>query len=354
MSHTDLEAALARVNLPASDETDGSPPAGAQSAPEAPATPTGEETAGENLESGEPKPDGAETPAGETETVLSQSELQQAVAGLPPELQEHLAKVIAERPGEIPRISKLLTEKHQAEATIETLQAELDELKESRVVTSAATATAALPEAVTKLKTVEAVEAELDRVSTDIEQLTDFLDANPGSLEAEYQVGDKTFTRQQLINRRADLRVLAKALPKQAQALTHQAQFKTARTEAVNQLVRDYPQWNDANHADVKLAKQLAKLPQFAREQNGDYLALAVATGDRVLKAELAARSRNGKPTLPATKPAGKVPAAKPHVAVAAAAPSGAGLKTFQAALPKPGVKVKGADLERVLASLPA
>lgn len=339
-----LRAMVAQREDAPAPETNSSQPAAAEATPEdSTEQVTTEENAGEtDLTSPETAESQDETPAeNEVESgdeASDDSESENAAA--PQEWQRlseterksalELAKQL--KPGEIPRIAKLVAQKHQAEQTIESLHQQLEELqaKASEAPAAASNATP-LPETVAKLKTVQEVQGRLEKVQADVDALTDFLDARPGDLDTEYQVGEQTFTRQQLIDRRAALRAEAKALPKRGEQIAQAIQFDAARKEASRKTLTEFPQLSDPDHPDTKVARQLLKLPQFANEVNGEYLALAFAVGDRQLK-EDAAKRKGGAAKPVATKPKGSVPLGKPHSANGSSGTKAAG-QTIAAAM---------------------
>lgn len=339
---------VAARDLATAPEQTGSPTAEASSAPDAESAPMEESDAGQNhLPSDhgeETTPDadaaataGADVAAEESEETDSSSGAATDSAaggagdeGTDPADEARLPKGVQQR------IDKLTAQKYAALEAAEQAKAEAErlkqELEDAQLRGQAGKGETVVPEPVAKLKTVAEVEAEMERVNGDIDSLTDFLDRHPGEPDAEFSVGNQTFTRQQLIDRRAELRTVARALPKQARAITEAAQFKAAREAEHRKLVTEFPEWNDEKHPDVKTARQLLRLPQFQREPNGEYLALAIATGDRVLKEKLAARSGKGAQVL--KKPVGKVAPAKPHAAAGVAAtPASSGKVNLKAVL---------------------
>lgn len=315
----------------------------AQASPETEAAPPAAEDAGQTTlpADEQPQPEGeTEGDGGSEDGVLSNktdnAELAQAIAGLSPtERKSALELVKALQPGEIPRIAKLVSQRHAAEQTIEAQQRQIEELQ-ARVETGSAAATpeAAMPSTVAALKTVADVEARRQLAEANAEALQDFLDANPGDAGTSYTIDGREVTRQELIEKRKVWREELKALPRKAAQLQTHAQLNQARTAARAQLAADFPEFNDPENPDVKVAAQLVKGPKFADEVNADYLALAMARGHRELQAELAAR-KAGKNGSAFTKPAarqvapGKVPPGKPHAPSggAPAAVRGAGVK---------------------------
>lgn len=323
-----LAAMIAQRELPPAPVTKDSPTVAAEAAPEELPPAVAEGEPGQEIsslpetESQEEVTAQAGTESGdETETDLSQGAGTGAATPAewaklsPTERKSALELVKQFQAGEIPRIAKLVAQKHTLEQTTEHLQKQVEELQQ-QVETAQATPVVAgaspLPEPVAKLKTVAEVQGRLDKVQADAEALTDFLDANPGDAQTTYQIGQEEFTRQQLIERRAALRQEARLLPQRGQQIVTAQQFAEARKQFAAQVVQEHPILADPDHPDAKVARQLAKLPQFANEVNGDYLALAVAIGDRTLKAQAAQRKAGVKP---AVKPQGNIPTGKPHSA---------------------------------------
>lgn len=323
-----LAAMVAQREMATAPEATVSQTAAAEVAPEESATEAAQGEPGEEIltppETESQEATEAELPKEATSDETDEASNEAGTGPTPPEWAKlspterksalELAKTF--KPGEIPRIAKLVALKHQLDQTIEAQQQQIEELTEA--VASGAnnpTASAAganpLPEPVAKLKTVAEVQERLEKVQGDAEALTDFLDANPGDATTTYQLGEQEFTRQQLIERRAALRQEAKILPKRAQQITTVAQREVERKQINAQLAAKFPVYQDAEHPDTKRAREFAKQPEFAGRADGDFLAFALARGLRELEAEVKARS---KPKVVA-KPAGSIPTGKPHSA---------------------------------------
>jgi hypothetical protein len=270
-----------------------------------------------------------QTPQGEGDstTDLSQSqdsELSAEVQKLSPAEQTHLANMLKKLTAgeaswdDLKRVPKL---KNQIEQLKQEFQSQIEALKSERAAEAQTLQTlpAQVPETVAKLKTAEEIEARLELAHSNAEALQDYLDANPGDAETRYQVGDQEFTRKQLIEKRAAWRGELRALPRRLSEINARAQFQQARHKAEADIRRDFPILNDEENPDTKMALKLAKDPRFAGDVAGDYMALALATGHRMLQAELTARKAKGNG---GSRPAGKVPLGKPGMTGAGGAPA--------------------------------
>lgn len=300
---------VAQAELPAANEpTQNSPTPGAtEPGPETVPAPGAEPAPGqENLppETTAPPGEGEQPPApGETTeqpTSTSPEEKQKAE-------KDKAEKLKAKQAGQ-ERIDELTGKNYQLKGQLEELKIKLAEAEAKLEATTAggpptvAPGPGALPPAVAKLKTLQEVEARLDYAESNADALQDFLDANPGSATTVYDInsgqqveepadGQRYFSREQIIARKAALRSEIKALPKRARELTQQAQFNQAKAEAHAKIVADFPYLNDPENADTKQAQQFLKTePILNSYPHAEYLALALARGHRELQAEAAAR----------------------------------------------------------------
>lgn len=302
-----LDAMVAQRELPTATDTQDSPTADAQSAPEQVPAAAAEGEAGENTSPPQNEP--------EVEGDNSAPETTDEAGASPGENAEESD---AKKPtkGEQRRIDQLTAQKYQALERAEKAEARAKELEakleEATSVAPSAASAASLPESVSKLKTVAEVESRLAQVESDADALTDFLDGNPGEADTAYTIGDKQFTRAQLIQRRAALRAEARALPQQREHLVTSAQFSAQRKQVSAAMVKEFPVLQDTENPVTKTWHELRKLPQFQREVNGDELAYLLARGHAAVQAERAAKTKSA---APAAKPTGKVPVGKPHAA---------------------------------------
>lgn len=315
---------------------DESPQESAQDSPEEPSAPalTGEPGKETLTPETEPAADGAEPEAdGEQPTndpSPEQTELTTALADLSPtERKAALDLVKTLQPGEIPRIAKLVAQRHQLESTVEDLQKQLETAQSEAVERPLVNGPGRLPESIAKLKTVEAVQQRYDEVEANADALTDFLDENPGDSETRYKIGEQEFSRKQLIERRAGLRAELKLLPKRGQQITQAAQFAHARQEASQAAIKRFPVLADPENPVTRKVRQLAALPQFASEPNGDELAYYFVLGKQVAEA----RKANGAANPPQRPVNPKIPLGKPHVAANGAAGRGPDAARINAAM---------------------
>lgn len=294
--------------------------------PEEPPAPAQEEEPGQETLSpeGEPNAEG-ETPEAESDepNEPEQDGTQPAeFARLSPAERKAALELVKQlQPGEIPRIAKLVAQRHQLESTVESLSKQLEEAQAAVVeAPQAGAAGSELPEPITKLKTVQEVQKQLDGVTRELEAVQDFLDANPGDAETVYQIGGKEMSRKALIELRAGLRAQARQLPQRGQQILDQSQLAQARQRAESQLVREFPVLQDTEQPITKTVRKLMTLPDFAGRANGMELAYIMARGNELVTAERTKRQTGATPAPLVRKPAGTVPAKKPMVSGANAA----------------------------------
>jgi hypothetical protein len=305
-------------------EDEITPTPAADASPEnPPAEPGTEETTGEesNPETTPPEADQDPQPEGKTdEDVLSQPEdqISAAAAGLDETQRTQLLdmlKSVKEGGTSWKDIKQGHKAWQQYAAEMAAMKQQVEELKAAGGSAPAEAGPAeALPEHLTKLKTADEVNRRMALARANVRQIEKFLDRNPDGGE----VDGKQFTREQVIASKHQWQDELEVLPQLAATLTRRSELARARAEASVQIARDFPEFNDPENPDTKLARQLLADPRFAQEVNGDYMALAMAAGHRLLQEKLKARKA---PAKPAAKPQGKVPAGKPHAA-AGAAPS--------------------------------
>lgn len=364
---TDLENALSRLGQPAVPENDPTTSATAAD-PETPVAPAASEPGQDNLHPAE-SPEG-ESPEGEPENVLSQTdnaELESALAGLTPDVRKHLLSLAAEKPGEIPRIGKLIAERHQFVETIGELQGRIEQLEQGAQESGPALAQAnGLPPNVARLKTVGEVKARISQVRAIAKNAQKLLMEKPnGDVEKQlasdpdkWTVGGQQLTREQLIEAWQEATSEAEVLPEREAQIQSQSRLAEVQAQAREQAFADFPWLKDPEHPETKaIAATLKQVPGLKQTPIPEYWAAVYNRGVKSMQEELATR-KSGKANgaVPVTvRPAGKVPLGKPH-SVANGASAGRapqGLQAFRNSLPKPGAKVKGADLERALAALP-
>lgn len=215
---------------------------------------------------------------------------------------------------------------------LESLRNEIESLKGGGNATSQRdedtrpAAASAMPAEVARLRTVDEVRSLVDVLDSRIEFAEEFLHANPdGGL-----INGEQFTRAQIVEQKREWKKQKNAAPARIEQIREQATFTAQQSAAKRQIATDFPQLNDPEHPDTKVAREFLKDPRINGQVNGDYIALALATGDRVLKAELAARrgapaGQRGavgaaKAGANGARPQGKVPLGKPHTATGSAA----------------------------------
>lgn len=297
---------VAQRESPPAPETQDSPTEAAPASPDAPTPPVESDEPGQisdpaqaAAETGESPPEGdVETP----EAAADENE-ESSVPADP----KH-------KNGAQARIDRLTAEKTSLVTALAEAQARITDLESTVASAPAPGVRQPFPETVAKLKTVEAVQTRLSAVETDVEALSDFLDTNPGDADTAYTIGEQQFTRKQLVERRAQLRIEAKALPQRAQEIANAAQLSTAQASARKQVLADYPWLADSEHPDTKAVQEVIKaMPAFKQTPSPEYWAAVVVKGQQALNAELEARK--GKKTVGLARPAGKVPLGKPHTA---------------------------------------
>lgn len=319
-------------------ESNDATPATEGVAPEEPPAPAQEEEPGqENLSpEAEPNAEGKPPEAESDEPNEPEQDGTQPAefARLSPAERKAALELVKQlQPGEIPRIAKLVAQRHQLESTVESLSKQLEEAQ-SAAVESRGTSDQGpeLPEAITKLKTVQEVQKQLDSVTRELEAVQDFLDANPGDADTVYQIGGKEMSRKALIELRAGLRAQARQLPVRGQQILDQTQLAQARQRVESQLVREFPVLQDPEQAITKTVRKLMTLPDFAGRANGMELAYIMARGNEVVTAERQKRQTGVTQAPLVRKPVGTVPAKKPLVSGANAAGRTGDMAAVQAA----------------------
>lgn len=294
-----LAQALDALNPPTAPEASDSRPA-AVAAPEMPPAPAAAADAGNELPPEEQPHEGADAPAAGED--LSQLEEFNA---LDPEVQKHALELAKELKaqglsvGEAKRIGKLLHNKSESEARltqqIETLQQQIEELKAGPPATADAAQTLPMPAKVAELKN----NAEIERREMQLQNVMDWCEDHPEGGAANGQ----EFSAEEVKAIRRDTRQELRWLPKRKEQLGQQAQAAQAQRQAREQIVKDFPELNDSENSEAKLAKQLlATDPQLASRPNRDYLALCLAAGHLLKQQQLA--QRKGQPAA-AAKPNG-------------------------------------------------
>lgn len=301
---TDPRVALAQLltrrdSPPPAEETEESQPDSAPESPEEPETPPDQEEPGQEISpEDEPKSEGDEP---QTEDEPKEPELPGAEAdkGLPAAVQK--------------RIDKLTAQKYQAQEALDEAKAEAERLRQENEQLRSGqvpAAQSALPETVSKLKTVAEVTARQQAVQAQLDELQDVLDENPGDSDTVIKIGQQEFTRGELIAKRKSWRAEAQALPQHAQQLAAQQQA-SQQVRQVNELARKNHPWlaDDAN-PETQEVREIVKKTGWT-----EITAAAYVRGLKSLKEEFAKKNPAAKPlTMTPPKPAaGKVPAAKPH-----------------------------------------
>ena len=296
-----LSLALARMAEPGEDETQ-SASASSQEPPVSDDAPAPEADA--NLTEGEtPAAEGDEPPAGQGENVLSQSdqETQAQLAALAEAIKGPDGKVNI---GEVKRIKDLLKEKSGLTQQLQVLEAKVAELEQGKPAETPLNPAEVNPLA--NLKT----EQDLRKAKRQMHEVLEFAEENPNGGSFRGQEFDETQVREL---RRDARRALDLWLPERAEQLQRETVFQQQQTQHRQVFLREYPQFADPENPDAKVAATLAKSPYIRQQPNPDYIAAALAIGDRVLREQAAAKAK------PAAKPAaGGVPRAKPATATTA------------------------------------
>lgn len=332
-----LAAALAPTLPPRAPLPSEATPASAQDAPEDSTTPAGSDSPGQETLPPEQTPPASPKDNADGSEVLSQSDAQlnEALAGLDDTQRTQLVDMLQDVASGQASWNDL-KKGHKLTGQIEQLkrefQEQLDSLKADRELETTAPAPALeMPSGVAKLKTLGEIQARKVAVKDQLRAVNRYLATHSGEAETVYEINGQPLTREYLVGKSEELQAEAEALPERAQQIVQQAQFREVRNAARVQIARNFPQLNDPENADAKATAQLLKDPRFGGEPHADYLALAMATGHRVLQAELAERKAKGNGGTPA-RFAGRVPAGKPHMGNSLAAPRGAsdGQRTAQ------------------------
>lgn len=306
---------LTQRDAPPQPVNETSPPDSADESPENTSAPVQEEEPGqENLTPEETAPAETETPV-EAETE-----------------NEDEPNAVKDDKGWQKRVDKLTAQKYAAQeaaeaaqAEAERLKAEVEELKanDGRVVTNAAT-----PEKVAKLKTVGEVQARMVTVEKQLDELQDYLDANPGHADTVHQLGEKQITRQELLNWRAELRSEAKALPQHADQLTAATQFTQKQKQLRDKFAEEFTWYADKEAPQTKAIQERLKTNPFLKQfASPEYAAHLWNLGEKAIQAERSSKAKGAKPLAMTTpKPVnGKVPPGKPHAANGSAGSRGTG-----------------------------
>lgn len=316
LNRSDLANVLAQMDgEPAADDNDPSTGV-ANTAPEVAAdeSPTADNPDNTDLPEAEPVAEG-ENPepaeAGESED-LSQSddsELNEALKGLNADARKHLiemAQAVEKGETTLGQLKRQLKLGRQENEELQQLREKVKTLESQPPVTSAPPN---IPTTVAKLKTVEEVEQRQETAESSIRAIEDFLEENPSG----GMIGDREFTRPELIARKRALQDELKVLPKWSAQIVQRQQFSQQQAEARKQIVKDFPVLNDPENPDTKMAREFLKNPLVQSHVAADYMALALARGHRELQAELVKRKATTLTAKPAAKPAGAVPVGKPH-----------------------------------------
>ena len=315
LNRSDLANVLAQMDgETAADDNDPSTGA-ADATPEVAAdeSPTADNPDNTDLPETEPAAEGENPETAEAEDDdLSQSqdsELNEALKGLNADARKHLieaAQAVQNGETTLGQLKRQLKLGRQENEELQQLREKVKALESQPPVTSAPPN---IPPTVAKLKTVEEVEQRQETAESSIRAIEDFLEENPSG----GMVGDKEFTRQELIARKRALQDELKVLPKWSAQIVAKQQFSQQQAEARKQIVKDFPVLNDPEHPDTKMAREFLKNPLVQSNVAADYMALALARGHRELQAELVKRKAGTLTAKPAAKPAGAVPVGKPH-----------------------------------------
>lgn len=341
-------------DTPPSSATDDPPPDAAPPQPGTDGEPTEETPATEGEPQGEP--------GGADENVLSKTgdaELDAALAALSPEMQQHVADMQTElarqvatgtlKPGQIPRFTELLRERHEMAQALSESNRERDAALQKAESAPAANAPgAALPEEVAALKTQGEIKARTILARDSVRALESWLRRNPSGGE----INGRTVSLEEAEQKLAGWQTELDALPERSAQLQAHAAQQEQRTEISRIARQNHPWLADADHAETKAVREFLK-----RNPNVDELtAAALVRGFKSLNAEVVARNGkngHGTPKPLAQKPQGKVPLGKPGAGTPGAARVVQPMERFKAVLPKAGTRVTEDHLETALANMP-
>lgn len=296
---------------------EGTPP------PEEPTVPEDDDQTQLPEEQQPPAPGDAEeaTPGSATDDALSHTdsaELNEALKGLNNDARKHLiemAREVAEGNTSIGQLKRGHKIAEDFRAEIEEMRQQLEQFKANPTATAptAAPSNGLLPE-IAKLKTMEEVETHAEKAKAAVRFLEDFLDDNPNGGE----IHGKTYSRQEIKERKRGWQDELDQLPRQAQRLQFQQQAQVRRSDARAELEKDYPWVAQADHAETKaIQKILRENPWMQSFDSPEYVAAIHHRGMKSLQEELA--QRKGAKPPPARPVPGKVPTGKPHVTAPAA-----------------------------------
>lgn len=290
-----LSLALARLAEPEVDDTQ-SASASSQEPPAAEDAPA--EAADANLTEGEtPAAEADEASSEQGENVLSQAdqETQAQLAALAEAIKGPDGKVNI---GEVKRIKDLLKEKSGLTQQLQALEAKVAELESGK----AAEPHPVDPGAINPLANLK-TEQDLRKAKRQMHEVLEFAEENPNGGTFRGQEFDEAQVREL---RRDARRALDIWLPERGEQLAQETVFRQQQTLHRQTFLKQYPQFADPENPDAKVAATLAKSPYIQQQPNPDYIAAALAIGDRVLREQAAAKAK------PPGKLAASVARAKP------------------------------------------
>lgn len=355
-----LVAMLAEEPQPGVTDPNEAPPAPGLGAPETAPAPGAAGDPGQTTSPpGEPQPPAeGETPPGDGAPPNPPSDTERltaAITALSPTERAAALELFERERGKLPSLAKVTGQNYGLKDRVTELEKQNRELAQqiadgaSTNTREGAYAPQALPESVSKLKTVQAVQARQATLESSLDQISDFLDANPGDPKTVYDLesgeavnvesdGKRYLSRAQIIARRNDARAELRALPKQAEHLTRTAELSRTHATLHAELATLYPTLANADDAETQMYHAALSLPLIANHPGGPLIALKLAKGHTLVEAERAkakekaAGNGHGKPPIvqPFTRSAqpgaathqGKIPVRQPSPAGGGAPPA--------------------------------
>lgn len=350
-----MARAVEQFEQPSDPEPNAQPPSPAQDDPANPQAPTPTEDPGQDLPSVTPPSteDNPETTTDQPDAGSGAGEPAQSdFSNLDPEVQAQvieLAKAVKSgelKPGELPRIAKLIARGHEnaemaqsLQQKVDALQQQLDELRSGNNGTANGAPEGIpvnqMPEAISKLGN----ERDLQFREFQAKKLLNWCNENPqgGTFGREEFSADEV--KELLHGANEELLWI----PVKQQQVRQQQQFTQQQREFRSRLVQHFPHLDDRENAETKAVQAMLKnnswLQQFA---NPELEALVRVRGLKSLDAEVAARKKPAPATNghAKTATATTLPKAKPSPgAGGAGAPRSTEARTVAAAKDRIGAE---------------
>lgn len=295
-----LANAVTQLEQPTLQETIAPATPAAEAGPDgAPAPAEGDAPGQDNLPPEETPSTSPEGGGGEPETDLSQNA---DLAGLDADTRKYVLELAAAvkagelKPGELPRIAKLVGKAHEAEerataaaqAKIDELQTQIDQLKAGAAELEPA---AAMPPGLSKIKTVAEVERREIELGGLIEQGEDWLFDNPnGGL-----LGNSERKPEEIRAKLKEFKAELRWLPKRGRELAQQAEFTVSQQRAKSALVQRLPHLADPGNAETTAMRAvLTENPWIKNLPAPELHALLLVRGAKALEADLKPKAAGG------------------------------------------------------------